>query len=164
MGIDLADHISGRYKPEMDKAKKIARGYKVSTVLQNVLSTAQAVVSEAVEEAWVLPDEEQEDDIFASNAASEVADELASDLASDQASASHVETIQLLQISIFNSFCKENIAMGRVGGVGRRKLPQKRHGGSHIIFSSINTSKVNPPRKGTNPNYSYEFYEFQYLL
>ena len=76
----------------MDKAKKIARGYKVSTVLQNVLSTAQAVVSEAVEEAWVLPDEEQEDDIFASNAASEVADELASDLASDQASASDVET------------------------------------------------------------------------
>ena len=70
----------------MDKAKKIARCYKVSTVLSTALSPAQAVKSEAVEEAWVLPDEEQEDGVFASdaasNAASEVVDELASELAS----------------------------------------------------------------------------------
>ena len=115
----------------MDKAKKIARGYKVSTVLSTALSPAQAVVSEAVEEAWVLPDEEQEDDVFASDAASEVVDELASELASDQASASDVdmedeETHNSVVPDFNNSFSEEDIAVERVGGVGRRKLPQRR--------------------------------------
>ena len=119
----------------MDKAKKIARGYKVSAVLSTALSPAQAVVSEAVEEAWVLPDEEQEDDVFASDAASdaasEVVDELASELASDQASASDVdmedeETHNSVVPDFNNSFSEEDIAVERVGGVGRRKLPQRR--------------------------------------
>ena len=115
----------------MDKAKKIARGYKVSTVLSTALSPAQAVVSEAVEEAWVLPDEEQEDDVFASDAASDAASEVVDELASDQASASDVdmedeETHNSVVPDFNNSFSEEDIAVERVGGVGRRKLPQRR--------------------------------------
>ena len=106
----------------------IVRGYKVSSLTStNSSAPAQVaeVVEEDVEEAWVLPDDavEHPDDVF-------------DDIASNQASASDVDMAEEEGVEVEannsvapdfnNSFSEEDIDMERVGGVGRRKLPQRR--------------------------------------